>query len=135
MTNTQQWPINLVKNEYFKDNGIRGERLQQLISFIPLGRTEEGNYLYEVTKSGSCPNTEQWELERYDLSFISRKHLISDSKTVNHLNTLIPFISKATGYHLLPGDIGGVTFHKTYWIIDVAKDSLRFTGSFSIMKK
>lgn len=79
MTNTQQWPINLVKNEYFKDNGIRGERLQQLISFIPLGRTEEGNYLYEVTKSGSSPNTEQWELERYDLSFISRKHLISDS--------------------------------------------------------
>lgn len=134
MTNMPQWPLNLIKNEYCKDNGIRGERLTQLLKFIPLGRNTSGNYLYEVTNSGKTPSVETWELERRSLSFITSKSLFITAKEANHFSQLVSFISKNTGHHLIAEDIESVSFHKTHWVVKVSENSLRYFGSFTLYK-
>lgn len=136
MSIVQDWPVSLIKNEFCKDYGVRLNNQRNRIHIIPLGRTEDGDYFYEVTYPGlSRMITENWALMRRSVGLITKKHIVLPNPDVHRPQKLITEISKKCGYELMVNDLGKIQQVEDGWEVSIHEDSLRFFGSFIIFNK
>ena len=129
--------LTLAKLEFNKDFGIRNPIAKERTKLLYLGKDTNGNCYYQVSYlDNGLPKTENWVLERIDLSYLTERLPIM--KTSNKRickNEVVQYIEHTMGYLLVNQDIEIIQSLTNGWNIIVNKDSIRFKGEFVIQRK